>query len=288
MDEVGLGKQLQQFRQKAGLTQQALCQKADISYSTLAKIERGAIKAPSVFTIMNIAEVLNVSLDELMGRQIAPTLPPVKPKKVSKNGIRFVYFDVNGCLVRFFHRALTKLSEKHGASEESVESAFWHWNDAVCRGDITMDEFNEHLANALGADSVDWTEYYLQEVDPIEEMQEFLKWVEEHYHVGLLSNIMPGSLDAMLERGLLPEVHYSALIDSSEVGAIKPEEEIYQVAAEKTNCHPDEILLVDDSRSNVMAAERLGWKVLWFDDFHPSESIARIKRVLEFEEEDKE
>lgn len=284
MDEVGLGKQLQEFRQKAGFTQQALCQQADISYSTLAKIERGAIKSPSVFTIMQIASVLNVSLDELMGRQLAPTLPPIKPKKVSKNGIRFVYFDVNGCLVRFFHRALTKLSEKHGASEESVESAFWHWNDAVCKGEITMDEFNQHLANALGADSVDWTEYYLNEVDPIEEMQEFLVWVEEHYHVGLLTNIMPGSLDAMMERGLLPEVHYSALIDSSEVGSIKPEEEIYQVAAEKTNCHPDEILLVDDSRSNVMAAEKLNWKVLWFDDFHPSESIARIKRVLEFEE----
>ncbi|MCA9342878.1 HAD-IA family hydrolase, partial [Candidatus Saccharibacteria bacterium] len=269
--ELALGKKLQEARQKAGLTQQALCQKADISYSTLAKIERGAIKAPSVFTIMNIAEVLNVSLDELMGRQIAPTLPPVKPKKVSKNGIRFVYFDVNGCLVRFFHRALTKLSEKHGASEESVESAFWHWNDAVCRGDITMDEFNNHLANALGTDNVDWTEYYLDEVDPIEEMHDFLKWAGEHYHVGLLTNIMPGSLDAMMERGLLPEVHYSALIDSSEVGAIKPEEEIYQIAAEKTNCNPNEILLVDDSRSNVMAAEKLGWKVLWFDDFHPSE-----------------
>jgi Predicted transcriptional regulators len=66
MDEKGLGKRLQMARQNAGLTQQALCHKADISYSTLTKIERGAIKAPSIFTIQNIAEALGISLDELM------------------------------------------------------------------------------------------------------------------------------------------------------------------------------------------------------------------------------
>jgi transcriptional regulator with XRE-family HTH domain len=47
MDEVGLGKTLQAARQKAGLTQQELCNQAELSYSTLAKIERGAIKSPS-------------------------------------------------------------------------------------------------------------------------------------------------------------------------------------------------------------------------------------------------
>src|SRR5690554_1245969 len=55
MDEKGLGKRLQLARQSAGLTQQALCHKAELSYSTLTKIERGAIKAPSIFTIQNIA-----------------------------------------------------------------------------------------------------------------------------------------------------------------------------------------------------------------------------------------
>jgi transcriptional regulator with XRE-family HTH domain len=42
--EQALGKRLQDARRAAGLTQQELCQKADLSYSTLAKIERGAIR----------------------------------------------------------------------------------------------------------------------------------------------------------------------------------------------------------------------------------------------------
>jgi transcriptional regulator with XRE-family HTH domain len=61
MDEKGLGKQLQSARQKAGLTQQQLCHKANLSFSTLTKIERGAIKSPSIFTIQSIASALGIS-----------------------------------------------------------------------------------------------------------------------------------------------------------------------------------------------------------------------------------
>src|SRR5579884_2008235 len=107
MDEKGLGRRIQDARRAAGLTQQILCQRASLSYSTLAKIERGAIKSPSVFTIQSIAEVLGTSLDNLLGVQSMITSN--KPKNHSKSGVSFVYFDVNGCLVSFFHRAFTKL-----------------------------------------------------------------------------------------------------------------------------------------------------------------------------------
>src|ERR1700735_5322120 len=108
MNEKGLGKRLQQARQAAGLTQQQLCQRANLSYSTLAKIERGAIKSPSIFTIQRISEALGIGMNELLGIS-GPTTAGVS-KIRSKSGIRFVYFDINGCLVRFFHRAFTKIA----------------------------------------------------------------------------------------------------------------------------------------------------------------------------------
>src|SRR5689334_17087066 len=100
-DEKWLGRRLQEMRSNAGLTQQQLCQKANLSYSTLAKIERGAIKSPSIFTIQSIAEALGTTLDALLG--ITATLA-APSKKTTRSGVRFVYFDVNGCLVRFAHR----------------------------------------------------------------------------------------------------------------------------------------------------------------------------------------
>jgi len=33
----------------------------------------------------------------------------------------------------------------------------------------------------------------------------------------------------------------------------------------------------------VMAAQKLGWKVLWFDDYRPEDSVKRIKSALDFE-----
>lgn len=277
MDEVGLGKQLQVARKKAGLTQQELCHKAGLSYSTLAKIERGAIKSPSIFTIQAIAGAIGVSLSELMGEPVA-----IVPKKHrSKSGVRFVYFDINGCLVRFFHRAFTQLAEDTGAPADVIETTFWHYNDAVCRGEMSLEDFNQVMGKQLRTKDIDWQAYYMAAVDPIQEMHELATWASEYYEVGLLSNIMPGFIPAMVKTGLLPDISYASIIDSSVVKAIKPEPQIYEIATAQATVPPEEILLVDDSRANLMAAEKFGWHVLWFDDYRPEESAARVKKSLE-------
>lgn len=283
MDEVGLGRALQNARKAAGLTQQELCQKSGLSYSTLAKIERGAIKSPSIFTIQSIAAALSTDLNTLLG-DIAPRIPVIT-KKTSKSGVKFVYFDINGCLVRFFHRAFTELAISTGASPDTIETTFWHYNDAVCRGEMPLEDFNRVLAEQLHVENLNWQDYYMKAVDPIQEMHELVMWAAEHYEVGLLSNIMPGFINHMLETGLLPKANFHNIIDSSVVGAIKPEPRIYEIAQEQSGVAPNEILFVDDSRSNLMAGERMGWRVLWFDDFRPEESAARVKSALDFEEQ---
>lgn len=280
-EEKNLGKRLQKARQAAGLTQQELCHRTGMSYSTLAKIERGAIKSPSIFTIASIANALRTSLDDLTG--LAKTKHAQLPNGRSKSGVRFAYFDINGCLVRFFHRAFTQIAEETGAPADVVETNFWHYNDAVCRGEMTMDDFNTKLAQQLKIPKLDWAHYYLEAVDPIPEMDDLVRWASENYQIGLLSNIFPGLIDSMREKGLIPDLNYTSIIDSSQVGAIKPETKIYEIAQKQAGVAAKEILLVDDSRANVMAAEKMGWHVLWFDDYRPSESAKRIRSTLELE-----
>jgi FMN phosphatase YigB (HAD superfamily)/DNA-binding Xre family transcriptional regulator len=280
--EERLGRRLQAARVQAGLTQQSLCQKANLSYSTLTKIERGAIKSPSIFTIQSIASALNVGLDELMGGT-SPAPARSANKLRSKSGVSFVYFDINGCLVRFFHGAFSRLSEQTGASPDVIEMIFWHYNDLVCRGEMDMPAFNRKLASELGIEDaeVDWMQYYLDAVEPIPVMHDLVRWAAARYHVGLLTNIMPGFVDALVQRGLVPNIPYDTIIDSSKVKAIKPEAEIYKIASERANCPASQILLVDDSRVNLMAAEKQGWHVLWFDDYRPDESAERVRSSLE-------
>ncbi|MEK7599527.1 MAG: HAD-IA family hydrolase [Patescibacteria group bacterium] len=279
MDEKSLGKLLQEARQAGGLTQQQLCHQANLSFSTLTKIERGAIKSPSIFTVQSIANALGVGLDEIMGNKVSSS--PKRQLLKTKSGVSFVYFDVNGCLVHFYQRAFARLAEVTGAPPDAVETAFWHYNDDVCRGTMSLNDFNAKLAERLGVESVQWQDYYLETVEAIEQMQELLLWASERYRVGLLTNIMPGLLSAMRRSGKLPNLNYDAVIDSSEVAAIKPEAKIYEIAAQRAGVDPEEILLIDDARPNLMAAEKQGWHVLWFDDARPEESVERVRAALE-------
>lgn len=277
MDEKGLGKRLQAARRQAGLTQQELCHQANLSFSTLAKIERGAIKSPSIFTVHSIAEVLHMSLDELLGL----SQNSGREQHQSKSGVRFVYFDVNGCLVRFYQWASVRVAEDYGLAPELVEMAYLHYNDQICSGKMSMDDFNAAVAARLGIKQLDWAHYYLQASEPLHEMHETLSWAAQNYRIGLLTNIMPGLLEQLMALGKVPALPYDAVIDSSQVGSIKPDPTIFAYAAEKAGVAPNEILLVDDTQANLIAAEKFGWRVVWFDYTRPEESARHVREVLE-------
>ena len=276
LDEKALGKRLQNVRKQKGFTQQALCQAANLSYSTLAKIERGAIKAPSIFTVQSIAAALQVSLDELLGVQTTAA----RNYQKSQGGVSFVYFDVNDTLVRAAQRGFSILAEQTGALPDVIERIFWHYNDELCRGTMSTDDFNQVLSKRLGA-PVDWHQAYLDGAEPIQATQELLQWANEHYRVGLMSNGLPGLLSGLRERHMLPDVPYAAIIDSSEVGLAKPDPKIYDVAQDRAGVPANEILLIDDNRSNLIVAEQQGWHVAVFDGYRADDSAARIRATLE-------
>lgn len=279
VDEKSLGRVLQAARQKVGLTQQAMCQRAGLSYSTLAKIERGAIKAPSIFTIRQIADVLGLTLDQLVGEATGGVATSKKMK--TKGGISFIYFDINGCLVRFFHRAFTAIAKDTGLSPDTIETAFWHFNDAVCKGHMDRKAFNIAFAKQLGIESIDWQTYYLNAVIPIPEMHDVIRWAATRYKIGLMSNIGEGFIDDLRAKKLIPDLAYDAIIDSSAVGVIKPDTKIYQIAQAKAGVPSTEILLIDDSRANLIPAQQLGWHVMWFNDYDSVDSSEQVRAALE-------
>lgn len=277
VDEKTLGKRLQQARRQAGLTQEELCQQTGLSYSTLAKIERGAIKSPSIFTVAAIAEATGSSFEQLLGLK-----PKTADKKVSRTGVKFIYFDLNGVLVRFFYRAFTQIAEDAHTSPDTVETIFWRHNDRVCKGRMTIDEFNQLMAKELNMKSFDWAKYYLRAVQPMPGIKELVEWASKHYEIGILTNSMPGILEKLRAKAIVPRANYKAVIDSSEVGSIKPETKMYQIAQKASGFRAEEILLIDDGRTNLMAADKLGWRVQWFDDYQPEEGVARTRETLAF------
>jgi HAD superfamily hydrolase (TIGR01509 family) len=284
MDEKALGKRLQLARKRAGLTQQELCQKAGLSYSTLAKIERGAIRTPSVFTVAHIAAATGTPLEDLLDME--PQLPgassPVSTKKRSKTGVTFVYFDINDTLVHFHHRAFGELAKVCGQPPDMIETLYWRHHDQAATGQTSIEEFNSTLARELGIDNLDWRQYYMASVEPMPGVKELVEWAAEHYEIGLLSNNLPGIVDELRQRHIVPDVKYTAVVDSSKVGSLKPSTEIFEKAQQLAGVEAKEILLIDNDRPNLITADRVGWQGIWFDDLDPQGSITRTKDALAF------
>lgn len=64
--ESKIGVNIRKYRNKMGISQDALSKKADLAFHTIAKIEAGSTPDPRIETVKKIANALGVSLDDLM------------------------------------------------------------------------------------------------------------------------------------------------------------------------------------------------------------------------------
>jgi transcriptional regulator with XRE-family HTH domain len=63
-----LAKRVKEFRQQKGWSQQKLAEKTGLSFNTITKIEQGIGDSPTLKTLLKLSDVLEVSLDKLVGR----------------------------------------------------------------------------------------------------------------------------------------------------------------------------------------------------------------------------
>ncbi|NWG13596.1 MAG: HAD family phosphatase [Acidobacteria bacterium] len=70
--------------------------------------------------------------------------------------------------------------------------------------------------------------------------------------------------------------HFSGFVVSHEVGALKPDPQIFLAALNKAGVQAEEALFTDDQEENVEAARRLGIRTFRFQD--PSHFVAELQR----------
>ena len=64
-----LAKRVKELRNQKGWSQQKLAEKAGLAFNTITKIEQGLAEHPNLKTLIKLADVLGVGLDELVGRK---------------------------------------------------------------------------------------------------------------------------------------------------------------------------------------------------------------------------
>lgn len=84
------------------------------------------------------------------------------------------------------------------------------------------------------------------------------------YTIGVLSNIATSIFDKIMTGEL---DLFDILFISSELGLVKPDPRIFQVAIEKSQVPAQEILFIDDREENIEAAKALGMNGILYKDF---------------------
>jgi len=128
-----------------------------------------------------------------------------------------------------------------------------HWDNLAAQLHMPRQEFNQVLGEFFGMDELD------------KSMLEYIRSLHQIYLTGLLSNAFGDLREIISERWHFEDA-FDDMIISAEVGLVKPDARIYQLAVEQLGVRATEAVLIDDMQRNVAGAVKAGLQAIHFID----------------------
>ena len=196
--------------------------------------------------------------------------------------IRAVLFDMGGVIVRTEYQAPRQhLAERLGMEYDDLVKIVFD-SDSGYKASVGAITVEEHWASVMKklkrpATEMDAIRHEFFAGDIIDRtLIDFLRSLRGKYKTGIISNAW-GDLREYMVREKLDDA-FDHMIISAEVGAVKPEAKIYQVALEQVGVKPKEMVFVDDFAVNIEGCEKVGIKGILFRD--PDSAIKQLKALL--------
>jgi len=196
--------------------------------------------------------------------------------------IRAVFFDLGGVIVRTeFQAPRQRLADRFGMDYDDLSKLVFdgesgqrastgeisseeHWASVVQRLKRPASELATIREEFFAGDIVDRT------------LVEYIRSLRGKYKTGLISNAW-GDLRAFIVREKFDDA-FDKMIISAEVGAVKPEAKIFQIALEQFGVSPKEAVFLDDFHVNIEGCEKVGIKGIHFKD--PETALQQLKELL--------
>jgi putative hydrolase of the HAD superfamily len=202
---------------------------------------------------------------------------------MTDNKIQYIYFDLGG-VVLDFKGGFARLAPVVDRPQEAIENAYFAHAEPAARGTISAPEFWARIRQDLKLNhdngEFDYEGHRTDSFAPISETHQLMRELSANYRIGILSNTESGVYEHALRKGHIPDIAYANVIKSCEVGMVKPEKEIYQLAQDHAGVSGLAILFVDDRAENIEAAESFGWHGVLFDSTRPADAVAQIREKL--------
>lgn len=93
----------------------------------------------------------------------------------------------------------------------------------------------------------------------------------------ILSNTIAIYRDIQAQLGISAAHGFEPVIYSWDVGLVKPETAIFELALEKLNTRPEQVLFIDDKPGHLAGAQQVGMRTLLFED--TKKTIAFLRHI---------
>ena len=198
--------------------------------------------------------------------------------------ISFVYLDIGGVVILDFSGTdkWMKLKRELGVPVERDKEfeAFWDkYEPEVNAGrdvETMLPLIKEKFGSKLPHDFSFLMDGFVNCFTVNKAIWPVIDKIHSKHKVGLLTNMYPHMYEAIKKMGLLPNVTWDAIVDSSVDGIIKPDSAIFKLAEQKAGAKGKQILFVDNSIVNINAAKAFGWETFLYDSVKPEESSNRL------------
>jgi len=201
--------------------------------------------------------------------------------------IKFIYFDVGGVVVDDFSgndgwkQFRTDLGVTTAMDDEFME-IFYRYEDEVLVGrdvetllPILREKFGLNIKNNYSL-----LEGFLKNFSENKYIWPIINRVETKSRIGLLTNMYPGMLTAMNDKGILPKNNWQVIVDSTIEMLKKPDVKLFEVAEKKAGVTGNEILFIDNTVGHIEAAKAFGWNVYHYDSSNHQESCKKLEQFL--------
>jgi epoxide hydrolase-like predicted phosphatase len=196
--------------------------------------------------------------------------------------IKAIFFDFGGVILRTEYQApRQQLAERFNMEYEDIDKAVFGSPSALraSLGEITEEEHWKEIGKRFKLSDADLkafeTSFFAGDVID-RDFLEYIDTLRPKHHVGLISNAWSGLRDYMTKEKVIQ--FFDSVTISAEVGAVKPEPKILQIALEQAGVKAEEAVFVDDFPANIMACESLGMKGILFKS--PQDVIKQLYQIL--------
>ena len=182
---------------------------------------------------------------------------------------RACLFDIGNVILRFdFQIAARAVSDRCPAGEEEIIPLLSPLADAFERGALLVEEFVAAATEKIGFTgkpeefSRAFAEIFILH-EPVAELIDSL--AEEPIPLYLLSNTNEIHRRYFTSEWESIFARFDGAVYSHEVGHMKPEPQIYEIAIERFGLDPDQTLYIDDREENIVAGADFGLRTVQYD-----------------------